>query len=194
MLEALRQSRNFTGRHVNVHGVWCRECGFPLVRERATAPGDSTDVWRGLTRSKADGFGNVLRVRPGGVNGQYGNWPRYWKDFIMVWSGLGSVACLVFAVGFLVFPASGLVSVPVYFLMAAPVISYLGFELKLYSDGLHLRYALEGPASATSLRGQIEAMAGAYEGKSPAVLFIPVTYWGPILAVLGLYMGANTGF
>lgn len=112
----------------------------------------------------------------------------------MFWSGLGSVAFVVFAIGFLVFPASGLVSVPVYFLMAAPVICYLGFELKLYSDGLQLRYSLEGPAAATSLRGQIESMAGAYEGKSPSVLFIPVTYWGPILAVLGLYSGANLGF
>ena len=112
----------------------------------------------------------------------------------MVWSGLGSVAFVAFAIGFLVFPASGLVSVPVYFLMAAPVISYLGFELQLYSDGLQLRYAHEGAADHTSLRGQIEAMAGAYEGKSPSILFVPVMYWGPILAVLGLYLGANMGF
>ena len=112
----------------------------------------------------------------------------------MLWSGLGSVAFLVFAIGFLVFPAAGLVSVPVYFLMAAPVISYLGFELKLYSDGLQLRCALEGPSDSQSLRGQIEVMAGAPEGKSPSVFLIPVTCWGPVLDVLGLYMGANIGF
>jgi hypothetical protein len=112
----------------------------------------------------------------------------------MVWSGLGSVACLVFAIGFLLFPASGLVSVPVYLLMAAPVISYLGFELKLYSDGLQLRCAHEGPSDSHSLRGQLEAMAGAADGKSPTILFVPVTYWGPILALLGFYFGASSGF
>lgn len=112
----------------------------------------------------------------------------------MFWSGLGSVAGLVFTVGFLLLPASGVVSVPVYLLMAAPVMSYLGFELKLYSDGLQMRYALEGPSDSHSLRGQLEAMAGAPEGKSPAIFLIPVTYWGPILALLGLYLGAHMGF
>ncbi|WP_262690152.1 hypothetical protein [Kordiimonas aestuarii] len=96
--------------------------------------------------------------------------------------------------GFLLFAGTGFVSVPVYFLMAAPAISYLGFELKLYSDGLHMRYVHEGPSAVSTLRGQIELLAGADNGKSPAIFFVPVTLWGPILAVLGLYMGANLGF
>ncbi|WP_417449358.1 hypothetical protein [Kordiimonas sp.] len=112
----------------------------------------------------------------------------------MFWSGLGSVAAFAFAAGFMVFAGTGLVSVPVYFLLAAPVISYLGFELKLYSDGLHMRYVHEGPAAGSSLRGQIELLAGADNGKSPTIFFIPVTLWGPLLAMLGLYLGAHMGF
>ncbi len=106
----------------------------------------------------------------------------------MLWSGLGSVALMVFLMGMVVVTGADLMSVPAYLVLSAPLVTYLGFELKLYSEGLYMRYSAEGPAGTSPMRSFLEHQVE--RGHKPTVLFVPVMAWGPILAAIGISMGA----
>lgn len=106
----------------------------------------------------------------------------------MLWSGLGSVALMVFLGGLVVVTGADLMSVPAYMVLSAPFVTYLGYELKLYSEGLYLRYSVEGPAGTSPVRSFLEQQVE--RGHKPTVLFVPVMAWGPILAAIGIGMGA----
>ncbi len=106
----------------------------------------------------------------------------------MLWSGLGSVALMVFLMGMVVVTGADLMSVPAYLVLSAPLVTYLGFELKLYSEGLYMRYSAEGPAGTSPMRSFLEQQVE--NGHKPTVLFVPVMAWGPILAAIGISMGA----
>ncbi|WP_417455721.1 hypothetical protein [Kordiimonas sp.] len=95
---------------------------------------------------------------------------------------------MVFLMGMVVVTGADLMSVPAYLVLSAPLVTYLGFELKLYSEGLYMRYSAEGPAGTSPMRSFLEHQVE--RGHKPTVLFVPVMAWGPILAAIGISMGA----